>query len=145
MGDSMTRVLKTDLQNVFTGSSTFSTKTAGITIERDGSFTFDKAAFKAAYASDPEGTVTGLTDIATKMGEVSKQATSAADGTLTQRITAEQSAVKGYTAQLAKFEERMTLRESTLKQQFAAMDSLLAKMQTQGSWMSSQIASLPTY
>ena len=144
MGDSMTRALSSQIQNAFVGSSTALPSSIGISIERDGTLSFDKTKFVANYKSDPEWVTKAAGEIATKVGEVSKQATSAADGTLTLRIQAEQASVKDYTAQLTKFEDRMTLREATLKQQFSAMESLLSKMQAQGNWLSGQLATLPT-
>lgn len=144
MGDSMTRSLSQQIQSAFVGSSSALPSTLGISIERDGTLKFDKTKFVANYKSDPDAVTKTAADIATKVGEVSKQATSAADGTLTMRIQAEQASVKDYTSQLAKFEDRMSLREETLKQQFNAMESLLSKMQAQGNWLSGQLATLPT-
>ena len=144
IGDSMTRGLAQELQNAFVGSSSALPSTIGISIERDGTLKFDKTKFVANYKSDPESVTKAAGEIATKVGEVSKQATSAADGTLTMRIQAEQASVKDYTAELVKFEDRMSLREATLKQQFSAMESLLSKMQAQGNWLSGQLATLPT-
>lgn len=144
LGDSLTRGMVQDLQLAFTGSNTASPASLGISIERDGTLTFDKTKFVANYKSDPESVTKAAGEIATRVGEVSKQATGAADGTLTMRIQAEQASVKDYTAQITKFEDRMSLREQTLKQQFGAMESLLSKMQAQGSWLSGQLATLPT-
>lgn len=144
MGDSMTRALASDIQNAFVGSKTALPSSLGISIERDGTLKFDKTKFVANYKSDPESVTKAAGEIATKVADVSKHATSAADGTLTMRIQAEQASVKDYTAQLTKFEDRMTLREATLKQQFSAMESLLSKMQAQGNWLSGQLATLPT-
>lgn len=142
--DSMTRSLTQSVQSAFVGSTSTSSATVGINIDRTGAITFDKAAFKAAYASDPGAVTKAVGDIAAKVGEVSKQATNAADGTLTLRLQSEQSSVKDYTTQINKFEERMSLREETLKAQFAAMESLLSKMNSQGQWLSGQLATLPT-
>ncbi|WP_226346446.1 flagellar filament capping protein FliD [Agilicoccus flavus] len=144
LGDSMTRGLSQEIQTAFTGSSTALPSTLGISIERDGTLKFDKTKFVANYKSDPDSVTKAAGEIATKVGEVSKQATSAADGTLTMRIQAEQASVKDYTAQITRFEDRMSLREETLKQQFSAMESLLSKMQAQGNWLSGQLATLPT-
>lgn len=141
-GDSMTRALMQDIQNAFVGSSNPMVSQAGISINRDGTLSFDKAKFTAAYASAPHEVTKAMGEVATKVGEVSKGATSAADGTLTLRMQGEQQAVKGYTAQLAKFEERMVLREQGLKAQFSAMESLLQKMQAQGNWLNGQLAGL---
>lgn len=144
VGDSMARGLSQEMQNAFVGSSTALPSSIGISIERNGTLSFDKAKFVANYKSDPESVTKAAGEIATKVAEVSKQATSAADGTLTLRLQAEQASVKDYTAQITKFEDRMTLREATLKQQFSAMESLLSKMQAQGNWLTGQLATLPT-
>ena len=144
VGDSMTRGLAQEIQNAFVGSSSAMPSSIGISIERDGTLKFDKTKFVANYKADPDSVTKAAGEIATKVGEVSKQATSAADGTLTVRIQAEQASVKDYTAQITRFEDRMSLREETLKQQFSAMESLLSKMQAQGNWLSGQLATLPT-
>lgn len=140
----MARGLTQDIQNAFIGSSTTAPSTVGISIERDGTLKFDKAKFTAAYASDPDKVTKTTGELATKVAEVSKAATGAADGTLTMRLQAEQNLVKDYSQQITKFEDRMSLREETLKQQFSAMESLLSKMQAQGNWLSGQLATLPT-
>jgi len=144
LGDSMTRALVQDIQNSISGSSTATPASLGISMERDGTLKFDKSKFTASYKSDPDTVVAAAATIASKIADVSKRATSAADGTVTMRIQAEQDSVKGYSDQLVKFEQRMTLREQTLKQQFSAMESLLSKMQAQGNWLSGQLAALPT-
>lgn len=144
VGDSMTRALAGDLQMAFTGSTTALPSTLGLSIERDGRISFDKTKFVASYKSDPEAVSKAAGEIGTRVGDVAKQATDSTSGMLTLRLQAEQSNIKDYTARLTKFEERMTLRESTLKAQFSAMESLLQKMQSQGSWLSGQLATLPT-
>jgi flagellar hook-associated protein 2 len=47
--------------------------------------------------------------------------------------------------QIASFELRMEKRESTLRNQFLAMEKALATLNSQSSWLAGQIASLPTY
>ncbi len=144
LGDSTTRQLSQQIQEVFVGSSASLPSQAGIQINRDGTLSFDKTKFKAAYASDPEAVTKTISDVAERAADVSKKATSAADGVLTMRLQSEQASVKDYTAQIKKFEDRMILREETLKAQFGAMESLLSKMQSQGNWLSGQLATLPT-
>jgi len=41
--------------------------------------------------------------------------------------------------------QRMDDEQTRLKAQFSAMESALAQAQTQQAWLTSQIASLPTY
>ncbi|GAB48128.1 flagellar filament capping protein FliD [Mobilicoccus pelagius] len=142
LGDSLTRGLRDQLQNAFTGSATALPATLGISIERDGTLKFDKTKFTANYKNDPDAVTKAAGEISSTVENVSKQATSAADGALTNRIESERSSMKDYTTQLSKFEDRMALRESTLKQQFSAMESMLSKMQAQGNWLNGQLAGL---
>ena len=60
------------------------------------------------------------------------------------RIQGEQALSKDYTEQIAKFEDRMSSRQQILERQFSALESMLGKLQAQGNWLGSQLATLPT-
>ena len=45
-------------------------------------------------------------------------------------------------AQVTRAEDRLTAKEKRLKAQFAAMETALLNSQTQGAWLSGQLASL---
>lgn len=144
LGDSTSRQVQNLVSQVFTGDMTTNPGLAGVSIDRDGKVTFDKAKFAAAYAKDPAAVEKAVTASANKMVEVSKQATNPTDGLLAVRIRGEESFVKDYTKQIAKFEDRMTLRQTTLERQFAALESMLSKLQAQGNWLAGQLQTLPT-
>ncbi|MFN3256000.1 MAG: flagellar filament capping protein FliD [Ilumatobacter sp.] len=51
--------------------------------------------------------------------------------------------VKDFNDQIERFEDRLFTREATLRRQWASLQTLLQGLQDQGSWISSQLASLP--
>lgn len=142
LGDSTTRGLTNDIRTAFSGNSGYVPSMAGVELQKDGTIKFDKAKFTAAYAENAAEVTKNVTALASKLGEVSKNASNSTDGTLTIRLQGEQAQLKDYDASLAKFEERMTAKQALYKQQFSALDSMLSKMQAQGNWLTGQLASL---
>lgn len=142
VGDSTSRELTQRIQGVFGGSAATVPSLAGIELKKDGTISFDKAKFTAAYAKDAEAVTKTVTDLATKANEVSKQATDPKNGLLTIRIQGEQADIKDYGDRIAKFEDRMTAKQAMYKAQFSALDSMLSKLQSQGSWLQGQLAGL---
>ncbi|HYO84923.1 MAG TPA: flagellar filament capping protein FliD [Dermatophilaceae bacterium] len=143
LGDSVARELQTRITNVVVGTTALSASIAGVSIDRQGNLTFDKGRFSAAYAADPAKVEAALVTTAKNLAEVGKQSTSPTDGLLSVRIQGEQRLVADYTKQISRFEDRMSLRQQGLERQFAALESMLSKLQAQGSWLTGQIASLP--
>jgi flagellar hook-associated protein 2 len=66
------------------------------------------------------------------------------NGSITGRMTSDDTRIKGFTDHISKLNERMATEEKRLKAQFAAMESALNASQTQQAWLTSQIATLPT-
>lgn len=145
VGDSTARGITYAIGNAFSGSSSYIPSMAGIEWQKDGTITFDKAKFTAAYTENAEEVTKNVTGLAAKLGEVSKNASNATDGSLTVRLQGEQAQVKEYSGRISNFEDRMTTRQEMYKQQFSALDSMLSKLQSQGSWLQGQLASLPSY
>jgi flagellar hook-associated protein 2 len=50
-----------------------------------------------------------------------------------------------YQTRIDGFEQRLLTRESTLRRQFTAMETALSQLNSQGSWLSSQLAGLNAY
>ena len=142
VGESKTRDLATRIQSVFVGGSSYLPSMAGIELQKDGTIKFDKAKFTAAYAKDPGAVTQNVTELATKVNDVSKQASNATDGLLSIRIQGEQADARDYTDRLAKFEDRMTAKQAMYQAQFSALDSMLSKLQAQGNWLTGQLAGL---
>ncbi|MDQ0261012.1 flagellar filament capping protein FliD [Sinomonas atrocyanea] len=117
----------------------------GIVIQRDGTFTFDSAKFSAALAADPAGTQAALAEIA---GRVATAATNASDpvtGSITSLIAGRQSAVNDLGTQISDWDQRLADRRASLTAVYNAMDTALGTLKSQQSWLTSQIAGLPTY
>jgi len=79
-----------------------------------------------------------------KLADVAKQASDPTTGSITTRISNEQDSIRDYTKQIADFEDRMTLRQQTLQTQYAALETMLGKLQSQSQWLTGQLASLPS-
>lgn len=144
LGDSTIQQIQSAVAKVFVGSVASNPATAGISVDKSGQVTFDKAKFTAAYTKDPAGVEKALTETAKNLSDVSKQATNPTDGWLTVRIQGQENSVKDYTKQITKFEDRMTLRQQVLERQFAALETMLSKLQAQGNWLAGQLKTLPT-
>ena len=85
-----------------------------------------------------------LSELAKNLDNVGKQATNPTDGYLSSRIKGEQTLGRDYTKQIATVEERMTSRQKALEHQFASLESMLSKLQSQGNWLAGQLKTLPS-
>lgn len=145
VGDSMSRDLRQRLTDAFIGTSSNTPALSGVSVQRDGSVSFDRDAFLAAYANDPSGVAATMTAMSQQLSSVAKQASDPISGSITTRVAAEQASIKDYTDQISAFEDRMTLKQQTLKTQYAALETALGSLQSQSQWLTGQLASLPTY
>ncbi len=144
VGNSTTRDLTNQITNVFVGSANAVPSLAGVTLGKDGAITFDKAKFTEAYAKDPDAVAKTLSTTADKLESVGKAASNSTDGMLTVAIRGADALQKDYTAQIKRFDERMTTREEMLTRQYNALDSMLSKLKSQNDWLVGQLKSLPT-
>ncbi|HKU10922.1 MAG TPA: flagellar filament capping protein FliD [Sinomonas sp.] len=124
-------------------SSGHSPSDFGISIQQDGSFTFDSAKFGAALAADPAATESALQEIA---GRVAAAATGASDpvtGSVTALIAGRQSEVSDLASQISDWDTRLADRKASLTALYNAMDTSLGTLKSQQTWLTSQISSLP--
>lgn len=115
----------------------------GITITKEGNFTFDAAKFAAALAADPALVESTLQTIA---GRVETAATTSSDkytGLITASIKGRQSVVKNLQDQILKWDDRLAAREETLKRVYSGLEVQISRMNSQSAWLSSQLATLP--
>jgi len=116
----------------------------GITINQDGTFTFDASKLSAALTADPDGVSSAMQTVA---GRIASAATAASDpytGTLTASITGDQSTAQRMTDSISAWDLRLTARRSTLETTYAALETQLSAMKSQSSWLASQISGLST-
>jgi flagellar hook-associated protein 2 len=142
-GDSTVRQLKDALLRAATDPvGAKSPSSIGITITRDGTVTFDSAAFTKALTADPAGTAQLFRTIA---GRVQGAATGAADpynGYLTTKISGQDSTIKSLNDQISSWDGRLAQRKDTLQKQYTALETALGTLKSQSSWLTSQLANL---
>jgi flagellar hook-associated protein 2 len=144
VGDLMGRDLTLQITDAVIGTSSSTPAVSGVSVARDGSITFDRAAFLAAYAADPATVTSTMTAMSSELVDVAKQASSPT-GYVTARVMGEQDSIRGYTEQIAAFEDRMTLRQQTIKAQYDSLEVMLGTLKSQSEWLAGQLGSLPTY
>lgn len=133
------------LETVFGGATTMAG--VGIQTDRYGKLVFDAQAFDAAYAADPAAVAaqftTGDTDgWAARVATAAKAASDPVSGTLTGAVTGRQSSIDRLQDSIEAWDLRLDLRQKTLSRQYSALETTLSNLQSQGSWLSSQIAAL---
>jgi flagellar hook-associated protein 2 len=115
----------------------------GITITRDGNFTFDAVKFEAALAAEPAFVQSALQEMA---GRVTAAATISSDkytGLVTSKITGQEALVKNLNDQILKWDDRLAARRSTLERVYSGLEVQISRMNSQSAWLASQLATLP--
>ncbi|WP_152192533.1 flagellar filament capping protein FliD [Georgenia satyanarayanai] len=142
-GDSAIRFLTSDVQSTLTNPvGGKSPSDIGISMDRYGKVSLDKATFDKAMSEDAEGTMAMMQTVAARVGEVAARASNAKDGTLTTKITSQESVVKDLGSQVTKWDERLAARRAQLVAQFSSMEVRLSQLQSTQSWLSNQMAGL---
>lgn len=116
----------------------------GMTLTKDGSVTFDEAKFSAAYAADPVATTDMMRTIASRVEAAGKAASDKFGGSISNLITGQQSSIRSTNDQIASWDDRLNARRVTLERVYAALETQLSNLNAQSSWLSAQVAALPT-
>jgi flagellar hook-associated protein 2 len=116
----------------------------GISITRNGDFTFDKDKLAAALASDPAGTSSAIQQIASRVATSTSNASDPVKGSVTALITGQQSEVSDLTDQISGWDTRLADRRASLQSVYTNMEILLGGLKSQSSWLSGQLAGLST-
>ncbi len=116
----------------------------GISITKSGNLAYDATKFAAAMASDPAGTQTALQAIAQRVSDAATAASDPYNGTLTGKITGQKATVTDLNKQIADWDDRLATRQAILKKTYSDMEVALSSIKSQGTWLTSQLASLPS-
>lgn len=119
----------------------------GIQVTRDGQLAFDATAFSQAYAADPSGVadkISGPSGFAAAIAKVTTNASNTSDGTLTTAITGRRTGITRMQDSINDWDRRLELRRTALERQFTSLETALNQMSSQSSWLSGQLASLPS-
>jgi flagellar hook-associated protein 2 len=144
-GDSQVRQISQALLDAATSPvDGVSPSTYGISITKDGTVEFSSEAFQKALAADPEKTVGVLQTIAQRVADAANRASDSYEGSLTTLVKSRQSALDGLNDQISEWDTRLADRRATLEKTYAALEVSLSNLKSQSSWLTSQLASLPT-
>jgi flagellar hook-associated protein 2 len=147
-GDTTVKALTSSvLQAVTSAVGTTSAAKYGIQSTRDGTLTFDKTVFTAAYNASPDDARATLapvlgTGVAQRLKAVADRASNSTTGTITSTISSKNSIITDLNHRISDWDVRLATRQETLQNQFTAMEVALQKLQSQASWLNGQIASL---
>jgi flagellar hook-associated protein 2 len=146
-GTSLDDSLLTALRSAISGSSTSggllnTLADLGVTTERDGTLKFDTSKFKEAVAKDPES----VRSITRNLGET----LAGIDGTIAQYTRfnglidiaeqSNQSLIDSYNTKIADLEKALAQQEQLLTAQYARLESVIGKMNSQQSSLASLIS-----
>lgn len=111
----------------------------GIQTTKDGTISFDRAKFIAAYQDSPDQAKAAISGgIATAMKDVATRATT----NITAVIQNGTQTVNSLNTQIANWTTRLTVRRESLQKQFTNLEVALGKLQNQSNWLAGQITSL---
>lgn len=156
-GDSTARSLETALKNLLstrvdTGVSTISSlSSVGVSVQKDGSLTFDASKLSNALATSPDAVKTLLSakssatnatqGIATKMSATFSSMLSD-NGLFASKTNGINSTIKSINSQRTELGLRLSQVESNYRAQFTALDTLVSKMQATSTYLTQQLNSL---
>lgn len=114
----------------------------GISITKTGTMEFDEKKFSAALAADPAGTAAKVQEIATRIAAAATTASDKYDGTLTKKITGQESEVRDLADRISDWDTRLESRKATLQRTYSGLEVALSNMQAQQSWLTAQLGGL---
>lgn len=144
-GDSTIRDINSKLMTAATSPiNGHSPSEYGISVTSTGTITFDSAKFQAALAADPTTVNAALQTMAQRVADVATTASDKYTGTLTNKITGDQSTVTALNKQISDWDLRLASKKDTLQKTYSAMEVTLSNLKAQQANLTSQLASLTT-
>jgi flagellar hook-associated protein 2 len=64
-------------------------------------------------------------------------------GRISSAITSKESQISSLKSNIESWDSRLAMKEKMLQRQYTALETALGKAQSQGAWLSSQLANLP--
>jgi flagellar hook-associated protein 2 len=114
----------------------------GISLGKDGTFTFDAAAFQTALTNDPDAVGKAVQGVAGSLQKIGEVASDSAKGTLTLQVQSYNSEVKDLTDRIADWDIRLEARRASLTTMYAAMEVQLSNLNSQSDYLTTQLKQL---
>lgn len=119
-----------------------SPSTVGITLGKDGAFTFDEKVFAAAMAEDPAHVQSVVAGLAARVSAVATSVSDKYEGSLTLKIKGQQDLASSMGTQIEDWDRRLAVRRESLQRTYSALEVTLSNLQAQSSWLAGQLGSL---
>lgn len=143
--DSSVRSIEQRIMRAATGPvSGRSPSEIGISITREGAVEFDAEKFATALAEDPDRVKAVVQEIGARVAEIATEASDKFDGGITLRIQGQESLVGNLNEQIMDWDRRLETRRATMERTWSGLEVQLQALQSQGQWLSSQLANLPS-
>ncbi len=107
----------------------------------EGQLKLNTAELESAIQTNPAGVQTMLQGWSTSFAAL-VNVEAAPGGTLTARLEGDSAQVSELTGRIANMNEMLAVRQKTLQEEFAAMETVVSQNQAQSSWLSTQLASM---
>ncbi len=137
--------LRTNLFNSVFPTDGTSLATYGIQTDRYGKLVFDPATFAAAYAKNPSdvsAALGGTTGFAARVAGVTKAASDPVNGSLTKSLQSRGTVITRTQGSIGDWDIRLALKQQSLTMTYSALETALQKLQSQGTWLTSQLNAL---
>ena len=117
--------------------------TYGIDIDKNGQLSFDAAAFAQAYAADPAGTKSAISaSFATALNGAASQGIDPVSGSITNAVKSANDQETKLNSAITSWNDRLALIQQNLQAKFTAMETALAKLQSQQTYLNSALKSI---
>lgn len=114
----------------------------GVSVTKTGVLEFDAEKFAKALAEEPDHVEAVMQELASRVAAAATVVSDRFDGTITSKITGQESLVKNFSTQIEEWNGRLEARRTTLERTYAAMEVQLSALNSQASWLSAQLPSL---
>ncbi|MFZ2052099.1 MAG: flagellar filament capping protein FliD [Solirubrobacteraceae bacterium] len=111
----------------------------------EGKLVIDEATLEEAIKTNPEGVEKMLKQWGGSFESTINTFAEPGVGTLASRIGGDESESTYITQQITTLTESLAVRQQALEARYVALETAMSKISSQGSWLSSQLASLPGF
>jgi flagellar hook-associated protein 2 len=114
----------------------------GIDLDSDGTFSFDADTFSDVYAADPSGSKEAVSALASSFADSADDATAPVTGTITAAISSADEQADDLSDRIDDWGARLDDIRARMTQKFNAMETALAKLQSQSTYLTAMLESI---